>query len=104
MRVNDASLDADRHQLADDSRARMPQKEDTRAVPGPRQCRHTILVHRCERPTVAHWDVTYDYLALIGPSGYPTAVARESHTVQSHGQCRFLPAFQITCSCVLHEP
>src|SRR4029453_4005342 len=48
MRLRDASLDADRHELPEDSGARMTQKEETLAVTGPRQSRHTVLVLRRE--------------------------------------------------------
>jgi hypothetical protein len=98
MRSRGASLDADGHELPEDSRTRMTQKEETRAVPGPRQCWHTILILRRERPAAADRHFTHDYFALIGPSGYPTAVGGESHGVQGNGQRGFAPAFQITRS------
>ena len=104
MRLRAAfSLDADRHELAEVSRARMTQKEETRAITGPGESRHSILVLRRERPAAADRDVTHDDLARIGSSSDPTTVARESHGIQSDGQGGFLPTFEITYSRVLHD-
>ena len=103
MRLRGASIDADRHELTENSRTRMAQKEESRAVPGPRQSRHTIIVLRRERPAAVDRNVAHDDFALPGRSGDPTAVARESQAEQGDWQRRFLPALEITYPRILHE-
>jgi hypothetical protein len=58
---------------------------------------------RRERPAAVDRNVAHDDFALLGFSGDPTAVARESQAEQDDRQRRFLPGFEITYPRMLHE-
>ena len=96
-------VDPNTGKLTENARGRVAQEEDSRAVPGPRQSRHTIIMFRRQRPAALDRNVAHDDFALRGRSGDPTAVARESQAVQGDRQRPFLPAFEIAYSRMLHE-
>jgi hypothetical protein len=68
MHLRSASIKTDRRQLAPQSLARVSQKKETRAVPGPRQRCQTIAGLRCEGPA-ATTHLADEKLVIDGFSG-----------------------------------